>query len=139
MSNMLRISQAASLAMHTMALMASRPEERVTTASLASRLSASEAHLSKVLQRLAKAGLVASTRGPKGGFRLSRPADRITLLEVFEAIDGPLEPDGCLLGIPVCTGKTCIFGGLVEQVNSLVREKLAATRLSELADVFGRR
>ncbi|TVR15261.1 MAG: Rrf2 family transcriptional regulator [Balneolaceae bacterium] len=44
--------------------------------------------LSKILQLLVKQKLLYSMKGPKGGFRLSRPADEITLLEVVEAIDG---------------------------------------------------
>jgi Rrf2 family protein len=137
MPNTLRISEAASLAMHTMALLASRPQ-RLPTGQIASVLGASEAHLSKVMQRLAKAGLVRSLRGPKGGFALARPAERIALVEVYEAIEGPLADSKCLLGRPICGGTRCILGRLLGSVNRQVRQYLEATTLNKLAEVFKR-
>jgi Rrf2 family transcriptional regulator, iron-sulfur cluster assembly transcription factor len=58
--------------------------------------------LSKVLQQLHKRGLVNSTPGPTGGFVLARSADEITLLEVFEAIDGTDNGADCYLGLGSC-------------------------------------
>jgi len=75
MNSVLRISEAASLAMHAMMALAAQPEHRRSAQDLARQLDVSLAHLAKVLQRLAKAGYVASTRGPKGGFTLALPAD----------------------------------------------------------------
>ena len=46
-------------------------------------------YLAKHLQALTRAGVLESVPGPKGGYRLARPADEITMLEVVEAIDGP--------------------------------------------------
>ena len=78
MTNLLRISDAASLGLHTMGLLAGR-STRLSTQEIARSLGASEHHLAKVMQRLAKMGLVVSTRGPQGGFVLSRPPAEITL------------------------------------------------------------
>ena len=133
MAKLLRISDAATLALHTMALLASAEPDRLCVREVADRLSASRAHLSKVLQRLAKAGLVTSIRGPRGGFSLARPAEEITLLEAYEAIDGRLEDSTCLLGAPVCSGNSCLLGDLVETVNLHVRVRLAGTRLRDVA------
>ncbi|MHB1415008.1 MAG: RrF2 family transcriptional regulator [Chloroflexota bacterium] len=133
MTNILRISEAASLALHAMALLARGSERRVAAKDLAASLQASEAHLAKVMQRLVREGFVSSVRGPSGGFVLKRRAEDITLLEIYEAVDGPLVLDGCLLGEPVCDGKGCLLGGLVTALNRQVREYLGATRLSELA------
>jgi len=47
-------------------------------------------HLLKILQQLVRAQVLSSERGPAGGFVLRKPADQITLLEVVEAIDGPI-------------------------------------------------
>ncbi|HPO08283.1 MAG TPA: Rrf2 family transcriptional regulator, partial [bacterium] len=94
------------------------------------------AHLSKVLQRLGKVGLVTSIRGPKGGFVLSRGGDEIALLEVYEAIDGPLASSSCLFHTPICDGQNCILGDLLSPVNQMVRNHLAKTKLSELTSVF---
>ncbi len=135
MANMLRISDAASLALHAAVMLAANPGKEVSTRRIASQLHASEAHLSKVLQRLAKAGLVTSMRGPKGGFMLQRQGDEVRLLDVYEAIEGPLVPNKCLLGTPICDGQ-CIFGDLLETVDRQVGDYLAGTNLSELTDVY---
>src|SRR3989475_5581792 len=50
-----------------------------------------ETFLSKIFQRLATKGLIRSRRGFRGGFRLARPAERITLREIVEALQGPIE------------------------------------------------
>ena len=135
MQHLLKISEAASLALHTMGLLASRPGDRVSTRELAARLKVSEAHLAKVMQRLGRAGLVRSQRGPKGGFSLQRNPDEITLLEVYEATEGTLRKQRCLLGNPICNGN-CILGGLLENVGDEVREYFSTTRLSDLSDSF---
>ena len=138
MNTALRISEATSLAFHTMAFLTAEPEGRHSTRELAETLHVSEAHLAKVMQRLAKQGLVESARGPGGGFRLSMNVDNVTLLEVFEAIEGPFQPKNCLLGGVFCGGKKCVFGELVRTVNEKVLTYLSETRLGELADVYER-
>jgi Rrf2 family protein len=47
-------------------------------------------YLLKILQQLVRANVLRSKRGPRGGFFLARPAEGITLLEIIEAVDGPL-------------------------------------------------
>ena len=136
MSHILKISEAASLALHAVVFLAAKPGRLVPTKEIASTLHLSEAHLSKVLQRLARAGLVRSIRGPKGGFTLGKPCDRISLLDVYEAIEGPFVSSNCLLDSPVCGGEQCILGGLLETANKLVEEYLAGTKLSELNHVY---
>ncbi len=136
MANLLKISEAASLALHSLVLMGSDPLEPLTTNRIASLLGVSEAHLSKVLQRLAREGFVKSMRGPKGGFVLAKPGTSITLLEVYESIEGPVSWNDCLLDAPICGGK-CIFGGLLAEVNRRVKTYLAETTLDQLSDVKG--
>ena len=116
MTHLAKISEAASMALHTMAMMASKPDEPLSAHTMAKALGCSEAHLAKVLQRLGKSGLLASTRGPRGGFVLAKDAGAITLLEIYETIEGPLTPSQCLLGKPVCGGN-CILGGLLGEVD----------------------
>ena len=47
-------------------------------------------YLLKILQQLVKANVLGSKRGPRGGFSLGRPADKITMLQIIEAVDGPM-------------------------------------------------
>ena len=136
MPNVLKISEAASLAMHTMGLLAAKTDRMLSTKEIASVLGASEAHLSKVLQRLSRGGFVMSIRGPKGGFTLGRESDEIFLLEVYESIEGPLISSNCLLGEPVCDGTECILGGLLKTVNKEVKEYLSETKVSDLIGAY---
>jgi Rrf2 family protein len=114
------------------------PAGQASSREMAKALSVSEAHLSKVLHRLARAGLLRSTRGPKGGFALSSPPKAIRLLDVYEAIEGPLLAPTCLLGKPVCGRAHCPLGGLVHDVNSKARSWLAKTKLSHPGLAFER-
>lgn len=130
MSNLLRISDAASLALHMMICLSEAPEKLISTHDIASALDVSENHLAKVGQRLHKAGLVEAVRGPKGGFKLAKPAEKITLLNIFEAIEGPACPEKCLLGRESCERESCIMGGIVESVNRQVLDFFAKTTLA---------
>jgi Rrf2 family protein len=123
--------------MHAMGLIASRGDGSLSVRAIAARFKISEAHLSKVLQRLAKVGLLTSARGPKGGFSLARPAEEVTLLDVFEAIEGPMTPTSCLFGEPVCDGSDCILGRAMVEANALLHDRLSTTTLAELAQIFG--
>ncbi len=134
---MLRLSEAASLALHTMVLLADHPARQLSTREIADRLQVSEAHLSKVLQRLARLGLVRSERGPKGGFLLAKQPGEINLLEIYESIEGPLQETHCFKNTRICTEASCIFGGLLGEFNHRVRDYLAATRLPDLAGTIG--
>jgi Rrf2 family protein len=135
MTNMLKISEAASLALHTTVMLAADPDNLYSTNEFASALHASKAHLSKVLQRLEKSDIVKSTRGPNGGFKLTKSGNDITLLEVYEAIDGKLSPSNCLLNECICNGD-CIMGKLLGDLNNQVRDYLIKTKLSMLTNVY---
>ena len=145
MSSVLRVSDAASIGLHAMVLLAAKAPGTargplLSNHEIASTLNVSEAHLSKVLQRLAKAGLVTSTRGPKGGFGLPPGGEKVSLLDVYEVIEGPLKPSDCLLATRICGGGgNCIFGGLLKTLNRQVRQNLTKTRLAEAAKALGRR
>jgi len=136
MSNILKISEAVSLALHSTVFLAANPNELISTREIAAMLHVSEAHLSKVLQRLARAGIVRAIRGPKGGFKLVKPAHETTLLEVYESIEGTLIPNTCLFDSAICEGDACILGGLLETVDRQVRDYLVKTKLDDLTSIY---
>jgi Rrf2 family protein len=77
--------------------LAGQPEGTVVSRSLlAEAAEAPESFLSKILQALARAGLIQARRGVGGGFSLSAPGARASLLEVVESIDGPIALNACL-------------------------------------------
>ncbi len=132
MSGIICTSEAATLALHAAGILAAH-EGPVSTHAMADALGASEATLSKVMQRMVKVGLVTSKRGPHGGFELARPPKEITLLEVYESVEGVIDVKRCLLGAPVCGKKSCPLGGLFEKVSREVTDKLAKTTLHEFS------
>jgi len=137
MANVLKMSDATTLGIHAMVYLADhRSDGKPQTHSaheIASHLNASEAHLAKVLQRLTHVGHLRSMRGPKGGFTLAKEPNRITLLDVYEALEGPFEINRCLFSEPICGRADCIMGGLVEKVGTEVRTYLEQTTLATVA------
>ena len=132
----LKISEAASLAMHALGYLANRENGPVTSREIAKRFEISEAHLAKVLQRMVKVELLHSVRGPRGGFTLTRPPASVTLLEVFEAIEGRFEPSQCLLSSAICDGDNCILGRIVVEANNILRTRLEETNLVDVEAVI---
>ncbi len=138
MKSILNISEAYSLALHAMAYIASQGGSRPVSAhEISSRLEVSEAHLSKVLQRLTRSGILGSSRGPGGGFSIARPEKDITLLDIYESVEGPLKLDDCLIGTEICGGKSCIFDDLLHNVNGQFMHYLENTTVERIKDVMG--
>ncbi len=132
MRNLLRISDAAVLGIHALAVLG-RQEAPVSASRMAAAMGVSEAHLSKVLQRLVRVGMVTSVRGPRGGFLVAREPGEISLLEIFTTIDGPVEEETCFLGTPVCeTPDECPVRGLSAQVRELVVGQLGGLTLADI-------
>ena len=132
---LLNISEAANIAMHAMTYLANHARKRpVAVAEIAEHYTVSKDHLNKVLQRLKRAGLVKSTRGPRGGFRLAKPAEQISLLTIYESIDGPLVEGHCLMGSPMCQRNQCILGDLIGKIHAQAGNRLAETVLSQLVE-----
>ncbi|MGW5211653.1 RrF2 family transcriptional regulator [Streptomyces sp. NPDC004051] len=98
------------------------------------------ASLAKQLQALVKAGVLAATTGPRGGFRLARPASEITLLQIVEAVDGTSSPYECreirqqgqgALSAEECRNP-CILAEKMAEAHEAWRHNLAATSLAEI-------
>lgn len=95
-------------------------------------------YLSKILHGLAKQGILRSTRGPAGGFRLAVSPEELTLQRIASVFD-PIGPRrGCLLGRPECSdANPCPahphWKGVAEQIASFFREKTVADLLREPA------
>lgn len=131
MSKILNISEAATIAIHSMALIA-RSNNQINALEIAEVTGFSKNHISKVLQQLVKFNFLNSTRGPKGGFVLKRNPEEISLMEIYRAIEGEIEQGtGCKMHCDNCPFKSCIFGGLSEkfsrEFSNYLNEKNLAT------------
>lgn len=98
---------------------------------------ASEAYLSKILQRLASAGLVRSFRGPGKGTELGRAPGAITLASLIRAIEGSKTGDECILGLGVCSEETpCVLHKKWVPIRIAIRELVEETTLADLAETL---
>jgi len=97
------ISRTGIHALRAMAVLGSLPVDRyVGAAQIASRIKAPANYLGKLLQKLARAGVVVGRKGSQGGFRLARSPGDITLLEVLEPVEHVMSERGCVLGKASC-------------------------------------
>ena len=89
----------------------------------------------KLVSKLSTAGLIESTRGTGGGFRLARPAAAISLADIVEAIEGPIALTACVEGgkQDCCVDETCRVKPHWNAVNGAVRGALANVSLASLA------
>ncbi len=117
MAKLVHFSEAASLALHAMVLIA-KTDNHVNVNSIAGEMDASRNHLAKVLQQLVKHNFLKSVRGPGGGFILKKPADKITILEIYEAIEGKIDLPDCPLDRKICPFNKCLLNGLVSDVTT---------------------
>lgn len=93
---MLRLSKKADYALMAMKHLAIRPDAASASArEIAEQYNIPIELMAKVLQRLARRGLVTSHQGTRGGYRLSRPASIISVADIIQAIDGPLTVTAC--------------------------------------------
>ncbi|MBA3312806.1 MAG: Rrf2 family transcriptional regulator [Planctomycetota bacterium] len=100
---------------------------------IASSGSIPPSYVSKVLQALVRAGLVESHKGPGGGFRLARPAERITLWETVAPFDGLSQRGGCVLGLSECSEKhPCALHDDWKDIRGKYLETMRRTTLAEL-------
>ncbi|HMN40981.1 MAG TPA: Rrf2 family transcriptional regulator [Phycisphaerales bacterium] len=92
-------SQTTEYAMRAMAWLALSPDRLVPTMTLAQKTKVPPHYLAKVLQQLSAAGLITGKRGVRGGYKLSRPAERITLLDVVRSVAEVNRITSCPLGL----------------------------------------
>jgi Rrf2 family protein len=105
--------------------------ENLNVLKIADRTGASKHHVAKILQRLVKEGYLGSNRGPSGGFYLNKAADEITLLDIYEVIEGKLSSTSCPLAHPICPFNKCLMGGIVTKMTNEFKEYMQNQRLSD--------
>lgn len=132
MSTILKITEASSLAFHASVIIAREKEKMVSVKEISKILNVSCDHLSKVLQRLAKTGIVKSLRGPDGGFKFAKNPSEVNLMEIYESIEGKFNYHNCLLGKDVCKSDKCVLGKLSEKINKEVHDYFMNTTVADL-------
>jgi Rrf2 family protein len=102
-------------------------------AAIAKEINAPQNYLGKLLQSLSREGLVQSQKGLGGGFRLARPAQSISLLEVVEPIEHISRWSGCILGRSQCSDESpCAIHHRWKQVRDAYLRLLKQTTIADL-------
>jgi Rrf2 family protein len=114
----------------------SRSEGRATTINeVAESMSVPKSFLAKIFQLLAKAGIVDSTRGVKGGFQLAKNPKDISLRDVIEAIQGPYLMNVCAIDGKQCgLSETCSVHPVWVELNQFIRDRLDNETFDVLAE-----
>jgi Rrf2 family protein len=131
---MMELTRKGEYAIRGIVYLATRPDDQVCLLSdIAAAVDVPPTFLAKIFQQFSKIGLVKSYRGTGGGFILGRPADKITLLEVVEAVEGPIIPNRCVVKGDCPRDATCNVHPVWVDVQSQVREILVKVTLHDLA------
>lgn len=110
-----------------------RPGKRAPTAEIARAQRIPSTFLAKIVSQLSVAGLVQASRGARGGVALARPADEISLLEIVEAIDGPVALNECTLNVEACPlSPDCPIRLVWCDARSELVGRLSQTRIGQL-------
>ncbi len=126
-------SQTVEYALRAAVDLASRGDVSATVAEVAERTRVPRPYLAKVLQRLARAGIVTSRRGVSGGVTLARPANRVTILEVMNAVEPVGRIATCPLGLPTHGPRLCPLHRRLDDALAAVEAAFAGTTLADLA------
>jgi len=90
-------------------------------------------YLTKIFASLTRAGLIRPVRGKKGGYMLARDPEQVNLLEVIEAVQGPLCVNLCTHEPPQCDQDDCPLRPVWRELQEQIRDKLASVTLADAA------
>jgi len=129
----MRMTRAASYAIHALVHMATRKENRPLPSHLtAQEEGIPERFLLKVLKPLVSRGVLRSVKGPNGGYQLAKAPKDITLLEIVEAVDGPIQATISFEGKDT-SGLETQLEEICTNAADAVRRQFQKVRLSDLA------
>jgi FeS assembly SUF system regulator len=133
---MLKLSKKSDYALIAVRHLATRGAEKSQSATdIAEACGIAVPLLAKVLQRLAKHGLVTARHGSSGGYQLARSPEDISALEVISAVDGPLMITSCVTNHGICDQQTtCTVRDPLRRVNASILQVLSAVTISHMAE-----
>ena len=134
---MLRFSKKADYALIAIKDLASRPDSASSSArEIANRYDIPPELMAKVLQRLAKMGVIVSHHGTRGGYRLSRSANQISVADIIQAIDGPFLVTACSDEDETCDQYAkCNVRDHLWRLKDLILQSLSSFTVDELVSV----
>ncbi|MCJ7556757.1 MAG: Rrf2 family transcriptional regulator [Gammaproteobacteria bacterium] len=136
----MQITRQADYAMRAVIYLAEiEPDRRAATSLIAEAQHIPPSFLAKIVSQLSVAGLLQTSRGARGGVSLARSADEISLLEVIEAIDGPILLNECVADSGVCTfGEKCVLRPVFCDAQSALVSQLSNTSFGDITSTNGK-
>jgi len=131
MARIVNLSESVLIAIHSLILISQKAPSVLSANDLAKKSGASENTIAKVLQRLTKENYLKSSRGPQGGFTLVKDARDISLLDIYEAVEGKLDLTSCPFNKLKCTFSSCIFGDVVTGITRDFKEYLKSKTIAQ--------
>jgi len=131
MAKVLNITEAVTIGLHSMIIIANKPNTQLNVNVISKRIDSSKFHVAKILQKLVKDGFLGSHRGPAGGFYLKIKAEEVTLLEIYEAIEGKIVIAECPIDHEHCPFGTCVFDDLTVQMTKQFVDFLKSRTLAD--------
>jgi FeS assembly SUF system regulator len=130
---MLRVTKLTDYATVVLTVLASEPESVLSATGLAERAGLEIPTVAKVLKPLAQAGLVEGFRGANGGYRLAHDPASINLVEIVEAMEGPLGMTECSVHAGACgIESSCNVRANWRRINDVVADALRGVTLAEM-------
>jgi Rrf2 family protein len=130
----MKLTRAASYAVHALVFMAVQKQNKpIASHHIAHARNIPERFLLKVLKPLVAARVLQSIKGPNGGYRLARSSTDITLLEILEAVDGPIRGQASISREETDAQLNKRLEHFCTQAAEAVRKQFQKVRLSELA------
>jgi Rrf2 family protein len=130
----MRLTRAACYAIHAVAFIAQQKKDQTVPSHLiAAKRNISDRFLLKVLKPLVTAQVLTSVKGPHGGYKLARPASEITMLEVVEAVEGPIRGDAPTSIDEPTHPVNKRLDAVCSQAAEQLRRQLARVKISELS------
>ncbi|HUS24844.1 MAG TPA: SUF system Fe-S cluster assembly regulator [Candidatus Binatia bacterium] len=137
---MFKLGKLTDYATVVMTVLAAEPARLQSAQELARRTHVGVPTVSKVLKRMAAAGLVESLRGARGGYRLARAPERISMADVIGAMDGPVALTECASRGGCCgIAPHCVVRGNWRVISAAVRGALEAVSLAQMTTPLRRR
>ena len=129
----MKLTRASSYALHALEYMAESGQDKpVQSHRIARDRHIPERFLLKVLKPLVSARVLRSVKGPHGGYRLAKPPSKISMLEVVEAVEGPIRGHAPLAQEASQAGLDARLAAVCDQAAGLLRKHLAKVRLADL-------
>jgi Rrf2 family protein len=111
-------------------------DDPISIKSISDRQGISEYYLEQLFGPLRKAGIIKSTRGAQGGYILNRSPEQITVAEIIQVLEGPIEISDCIEGVACSNEDYCATRLLWEKIKNSIDSVLDSTTLNDIVEDY---